>query len=499
MKTFIFLILCMLFLSTCFAQTIPPDSLYLAQTPPGNTPIVFQLPISSGTRPIERITISSDNKEIYYSEIDTYPPNILRIKCYKYTNDKWEGPFVVFEGYMAPALSLNDSIMYMQNNLNGIACTYFSTRNSTGWSIPIRRLSTNLATHYFRETSLKNYYLSTTFPGTSLRDISILLINGTDTIIKNLGAPINTSSNEGDFFIAGDESYIIHARSTPPMAGDLYISYKKAEDNWTNSKSLGSEINLPNPSWEYGPFVTQDNKYLFFSRGGSAMPSYFTYWVRIDNIIDSLRHTNFVPYLKNQIPNRTDTVGNLFNFTVPDSTFIDDDGNNTLTYSATLSNGNPLPSWLTFNPGTRTFSGTPTALGSIGLKVIATDTANASATCTFTLNVIDHTFINQHNEQIINEYKLFQNYPNPFNPTTKIKFEVPLSKGGLMGVVSMRVYDILGKEIATLVNEKLQPGTYEVSFDGSNLNSGVYFCTLKVNEINSNNVFRETKVMNFIK
>ena len=204
MKTFIFLILCMLFLSTCFAQTIPPDSLYLAQTPPGNTPIVFQLPISSGTRPIERITISSDNKEIYYSEIDTYPPNILRIKCYKYTNDKWEGPFVVFEGYMAPALSLNDSIMYMQNNLNGIACTYFSTRNSTGWSIPIRRLSTNLATHYFRETSLKNYYLSTTFPGTSLRDISILLINGTDTIIKNLGAPINTSSNEGDFFIAGD-------------------------------------------------------------------------------------------------------------------------------------------------------------------------------------------------------------------------------------------------------------------------------------------------------
>jgi len=283
------------------------------------------------------------------------------------------------------------------------------------------------------------------------------------------------------------------------MAGDLYISYKKAEDNWTNSKSLGSEINLPNPSWEYGPFVTQDNKYLFFSRGGSAMPSYFTYWVRIDNIIDSLIHTNFVPYLKNQIPNRTDTVGNLFNFTVPDSTFIDDDGNNTLTYSATLSNGNPLPSWLTFNPGTRTFSGTPTALGSIGLKVIATDTANASATCTFTLNVIDHTFINQHNEQIINEYKLFQNYPNPFNPTTKIKFEVPLSKGGLMGVVSMRVYDILGKEIATLVNEKLQPGTYEVSFDGSNLNSGVYFCTLKVNEINSNNVFRETKVMNFIK
>jgi len=192
-------------------------------------------------------------------------------------------------------------------------------------------------------------------------------------------------------------------------------------------------------------------------------------------------------------------VSHLLNFTVPDSTFIDDDGNSTLTYSATLSNGGALPTWLSFNPSTRTFSGTPMALGSIGLKVIVTDTANATASCTFTLNVVDHTLIHQQNEQIINEYKLFQNYPNPFNPTTKIKFEVPLSKGGLMVVVSMRVYDILGKEIETLVNEKLQPGTYEVSFDGSNLNSGVYFCTLTVNEINSNKVFKETKVMNYVK
>jgi hypothetical protein len=492
----------MLFLSTCFAQTIPPDSLYLAQTPPGNTPIVFQLPISGETRPIERITITSDNKEIYYSEIDGYPPNTLRIKCYKYLNDKWQGPFVVFEGYMAPALSINDSIMYMQKNLGptaATACTFYSRRNSTGWSIPIRRLSTDLATHYFRETNLKNYYLSTTFPGPSLRDISILLVNGTDTIIKNLGAPISTNANEGDFFVAGDESYIIHARSTPSMAGDLYISYRKEDGSWTNSKSLGSEINLPNPSWEFGPFVTQDNKYMFFTRGGVGMPSYSTYWVKIDNIIDSLRHTNFIPYLKNQIPDQNDTVSHLLNFTVPDSTFIDDDGNSILTYSATLSNGGVLPTWLSFNPATRTFSGTPMALGSIGLKVIVTDTANATASCTFTLNVVDHTSINQHNEQIINEYKLFQNYPNPFNPTTKIKFEVPLSKGGLMGIVSMRVYDILGKEIETLVNEKLQPGTYEVSFDGSNLNSGVYFCTLTVNETNSNKVFKETKVMNYVK
>jgi photosystem II stability/assembly factor-like uncharacterized protein len=89
-------------------------------------------------------------------------------------------------------------------------------------------------------------------------------------------------------------------------------------------------------------------------------------------------------------------------------------------------------------------------------------------------------FVGIHNisTEILSKYSLSQNYPNPFNPVTKIKFEFPLSKGGLKGVVSLKVYDILGKEVTTLVNESLQPGTYEVTFDGSNLPSGIYFYKL---------------------
>ena len=80
-------------------------------------------------------------------------------------------------------------------------------------------------------------------------------------------------------------------------------------------------------------------------------------------------------------------------------------------------------------------------------------------------------------------YHLYQNYPNPFNPTTKIKFDVaihppyPPSKGAER--VILKVFDITGRKIQTLVNEKLQPGTYEVTFDGSNFASGVYFYQLK--------------------
>jgi photosystem II stability/assembly factor-like uncharacterized protein len=75
---------------------------------------------------------------------------------------------------------------------------------------------------------------------------------------------------------------------------------------------------------------------------------------------------------------------------------------------------------------------------------------------------------------------LHQNYPNPFNPTTKIKFDIaPLSRGVGSVLTTLKIYDILGKEITTLINEKLNPGFYEVEFDGSNFASGVYFYQLK--------------------
>ncbi len=71
------------------------------------------------------------------------------------------------------------------------------------------------------------------------------------------------------------------------------------------------------------------------------------------------------------------------------------------------------------------------------------------------------------------DFTLFQNYPNPFNPTTVIRFEVPNS-----GLVTLRVYDVLGREVRTLVNKVEQPGGYSAAFDASKLPSGVYFYRL---------------------
>jgi hypothetical protein len=108
----------------------------------------------------------------------------------------------------------------------------------------------------------------------------------------------------------------------------------------------------------------------------------------------------------------------------------------------------------------------------------------------------------------VSNFRLSQNYPNPFNPTTKIKFRIPpgfaaspFAKGGTQGgFVSLKVYDVLGNEVATLVNEELPAGDYEVEFGDNGLTSGVYFYQLRVYPAGGGaGSFIQTKKMIFLK
>ncbi|MGB5893602.1 MAG: T9SS type A sorting domain-containing protein [Ignavibacteriaceae bacterium] len=84
------------------------------------------------------------------------------------------------------------------------------------------------------------------------------------------------------------------------------------------------------------------------------------------------------------------------------------------------------------------------------------------------------------NEELPVSYSLSQNYPNPFNPSTSISFAIPQS-----GIVKLVVYDILGKEVATLLNEEKIAGAYEVNFNAKSLASGIYFYTIKAGNFSS--------------
>ncbi len=74
------------------------------------------------------------------------------------------------------------------------------------------------------------------------------------------------------------------------------------------------------------------------------------------------------------------------------------------------------------------------------------------------------------NPNVVKVFRLYNNYPNPFNPSTMIKYDIPTQTK-----VVMQVYDILGRQVETLVNEVKTPGSYEVQFNASRCASGVYF------------------------
>lgn len=100
----------------------------------------------------------------------------------------------------------------------------------------------------------------------------------------------------------------------------------------------------------------------------------------------------------------------------------------------------------------------------------------------------DPVIIKNNNSSLPVNYSLSQNYPNPFNPSTKISFDLPVS-----GFVTLKVYDITGKEIAQLVNSDLNAGTYKINFNSVSLSSGIYFYRISAGS------FTDTKKMVFVK
>ena len=88
----------------------------------------------------------------------------------------------------------------------------------------------------------------------------------------------------------------------------------------------------------------------------------------------------------------------------------------------------------------------------------------------FPVKILDPVTAISENEGNVSSFTLFQNYPNPFNPTTTIEFKIKNSE-----FISLKVYDGLGNEVATLVDKELAAGEYEFEFDGKNLTSGIYF------------------------
>ena len=107
---------------------------------------------------------------------------------------------------------------------------------------------------------------------------------------------------------------------------------------------------------------------------------------------------------------------------------------------------------------------------------------------------INSTFITAFNDldlTVAKNYSLMQNYPNPFNPNTVIRYSIPNKDKWRADLVNLKIFDLLGREIKTLVNEIQSAGNYEIAFDAKDLTSGIYFYQLTAGE------FKTTKKDDF--
>ena len=406
MKNLLFITATIILTQICSAQNDSID--YFGQTPPGDSAIVFAPGIISlANRYNQNGVFSPDGKEFCFTVT-----NSGWTKCDMYysqiENDEWLTPQLAnfITGVIWDPIFTPDG--------NNIVYSYsedlwsLEHENDT-WGNPLKIDSpVNSSSPEFSPSVALNgtiYFFSR-------RTMDIYFADKEDGLYKEVNkvmSPIN-DFDDREPFIAAYGSYLLFTsfnRTDQLGQGDLYISYW-TNNRWTNPKNLGAKIN--SSFVEYSPNVTPDGRYLLFSRRYNSSSDIF--WVST-SFIDSLRATNYRPYVLNPIPDKTDTAGNHIKFIIPDSTFFDDD-NDPLTISASLKDDSDLPESLTFDPQTKTLSGLFAEAGKFNIKITATDTEGASVSNVFNLTIEQATTIVDLKSTVII-------YPNPATQTIQIK------------------------------------------------------------------------------
>lgn len=448
---------------------------YFGQTPPGTTPELFApgiLTVPGGLVAVSRIAFSPDGKECFFSGPVDWSFSSTRMYHTKCIDSVWTDHELVsfFPGYSCrqPYFSADGDTLYFCSNKNGSADIWKVARTPEGWGTPeVLPDPINDGSSYdgmYTQSTNGTAYIESMRSGGKGKIDVWRITSQTDQPLKveNLVVPVNTTADNNDPFISPNGRYMILGSDY----NDLYVTFNKENGNWTGLINLNEFCPGANTGegQEYAPYITADGKYLFFNRIYKGE----LYWVSTRNI-DSLENINIPPYLKEPIPDQTVIKGSMFNYQIPDGIFIDDDGNNTLTYAATLSNGDAIPQNLVnFDPDNRIFSGIPDTAGSFTIKVTVTDTANASDYTRFNLIVENNTAT-----AIPVDKKNILIYPNPTFGLVNISFGNTMHQQ-----VVAELFDITG---ILLIKEDLS-NRESASFNLTGRPKGTYILKLSIDE-----------------
>jgi len=394
----------------------------------------------------------------------------------------------------------NGGVTWVQQdnmNFNELYQIYFVNEN-TGWVVgdnmggaPIQK-TTNGGTNWFRQFSENLAW-----------GVDIYMANVNTGWIVGQGG-IRKTTTGGDLSISGNIKYSDNNQS----ATNGYVKAFKLDRTTgniitfdsTQIQSDGSYIlsNVPQDSLDIGvyPNSTTNNDWVI-----TYYPS-TTYWQGATTLYPTGNLTNinisvfrmFSPTLNNSANGKIMRIINNTVEGIKDAVVYAKSGN--MFVRCAMSDGNGVYHLPSLPEGNIKIIVNRLGYINDSTTVNMTSTSNIDS-INFYLNRVN-VGIKQISTTVPSEYKLYQNYPNPFNPSTIIRYQItpltpPFGKGGTGGFVTLKVYDILGKEVATLVNNKQIPGVYEVTWEASQYPSGIYFYRLVSRD------FSETKKMLMIK
>ncbi|MTB50038.1 hypothetical protein E1J53_0003600 [Lewinella sp. W8] len=281
------------------AQSAGEEHQYLGQQPPGLEPQKFAPGFISLPEEYEYGSVFNREATEFYYGVDL--GNRVEIRYSAWDGKKWSTPRTILPnqnyGMNDPFLSPDEQRLYFispkalkgEGTKEDYDIWYLERRGST-WSKPINaglNINTGSNEYYISFTREGTMYFSSnrSVPEKSGRDFDIYssaYVDGKFREAKRLGEAINTPNYEADVFVAPDESYLIFCATRPDGfgRGDLYISFKASDGNWTPSVNMGDVIN--SESHELCPFVTHDGKYLFYTSDQDI------YWVSTE-IFEGMR------------------------------------------------------------------------------------------------------------------------------------------------------------------------------------------------------------------
>jgi len=251
--------------------------------------------------------------------------------------------------------------------------------------------------------------------------------------------------------------------SNGPYRGNIYINYTDEEPSSTLHdvklvKSTNGGLNWSSPIRVNNDPVGKEQFFTWMTIDQTTGYLYFVFYDR-RNYTDNLTTDVYMA-------RSTDGGATFTNFLVSSSPFVPNSGTFFGDYTnVSAVNGHVRPIWARLQGGSL----------SVWTAIVEFPVA-----------------VQNENNSVPNSFALLQNYPNPFNPSTTVKFTVPAGHNGEN--VSIRIYDMLGKEVSTLVNENgMAPGTYEITWHAENFSSGIYFSTMQAGN------FTDTKKMILVK